>query len=268
MLASPLQLQKPSASGSKRNIVGGLIQVVRNQAGLPPGPLDYWQCRWDEKNLGIERDFVLKGWEKRRLLRLRPDYKDKEGWHPTTRVEFMSIAAREALRDGKCAVVGGFIRDWVIRGEVDEAAGTPKDIDLRVWQGFDVEAYVRRCENWGLVRDDRGTKIGFETPYGDWFFIDYLNDEDLGPGTTLSIDLDVNSFAVSPDLGLHKREYLERPFCKTYGNIKRKVAYLIKTNPCDDHCDYMMKRVIKMEERGWKVIRSNTLQKNCAHIEM
>ena len=121
-----------------------------------------------------------------------------------------------------------------------------------------------RCEKWGLIRDDRNTKIGFKTPGGDWFFIDYIFNENFGPGAQLSIDLDVNSFAVSPDLGLHKREYLNRPLCKTYGNIKNKVAYLIKNNPCDGQCGYMKERVAKMEGRGWKVIRSQSLHDNCA----
>lgn len=70
----------------------------------PPGPLKRWNCTWDEKHLGIEHDFELKGMELRRLLRLRPDYKDEEGWRPT-RVEFMTIAAREALRDGHCRLL-------------------------------------------------------------------------------------------------------------------------------------------------------------------
>ena len=229
----------------------------------PPGPLKRWNCTWDEKHLGIEHDFELKGMELRRLLRLRPDYKDEEGWRPT-RVEFMTIAAREALRDGHCEVVGGFIRDWIIRGEIDEVAGTPKDIDLRLWQAFNIDAFIKRCEKWGLIRDDRNMKIGFATPGGDWFFIDYIFNENFGPGAQLSIDLDVNSFAVSPDLGLHKREYLNRPLCKTYGNIKNKVAYLIKNNPCDGQCGYMKERVAKMEGRGWKVIRSQSLHDNCA----
>eukprot|EP00956_Cyclotella_meneghiniana_P032150 scaffold87016_cov54-Cyclotella_meneghiniana.AAC.2 len=89
-------------------------------------------------------------------------------------------------------------------------------------------------------------------------------DEDIGPDTRLSIDLDVNSFAVSPDVGLHKREYHNHPFCKTYGNMKRKVAYLIKNNPCDDVlCNYMKERVAKMEGRGWKVLRAQSLYINC-----
>ena len=59
----------------------------------PPGPLEDWNCKWDEKNLGVENDFELMGMEKRRLLRLRPDYKDAPGWKPESRVEFMTIAA-------------------------------------------------------------------------------------------------------------------------------------------------------------------------------
>jgi len=98
----------------------------------PPGPLRYWKCVWDEKDLGVASDFELMGAEKRRLLRLRPDYKDEDGWTPKTRVEYMTVAVREALRLGHCEVVGGFIRDWIIRGEVDDAHGTPKDIDLRL----------------------------------------------------------------------------------------------------------------------------------------
>jgi len=111
------------------------------------------------------------------------------------------------------------------------------------------------------MRDDRGTKLGFVTPSGDWFFVDYIITETFRGD--LTIDLDVNSFAVSPDLGLHKREYLKRPMCKTYGNIKRKVAYLIKNDPPAPMCDYMTARVKKMQDRGWKVIRGSTLAENC-----
>ena len=87
----------------------------------------------------------------------------------------------------------------------------------------------------------------------------------FGPGAQLSIDFDVNSFAISPDLGLHKREYFNRPFCKTYGNMKRKVSYLVKNDPCDGKCAYMKERVAKMEGRGWKVFRALSLHKNCAN---
>lgn len=230
----------------------------------PPGKLQRWNCKWDEKHLGIERDFELRGMAKRRLLRLRPDYKDNAGWKPQTRVEFMTIAAREALRNGNCEVVGGFIRDWVIRGEVDAVNGTPKDIDLRLWKGFDLEKFVERCGLWGMVRDDRGKLMGFRTPFGDWFFIDYIWRENFEQGGDLSIDLDVNSFAVSNDLGLHKRAYMNRPICKTFGNMERKVAYLIENDPKDGRCTYMKQRVYKMEKRGWRVIRAMSLEENCA----
>eukprot|EP00594_Rhizosolenia_setigera_P016402 CAMPEP_0178962122 /NCGR_PEP_ID=MMETSP0789-20121207/14155_1 /TAXON_ID=3005 /ORGANISM="Rhizosolenia setigera, Strain CCMP 1694" /LENGTH=193 /DNA_ID=CAMNT_0020646169 /DNA_START=113 /DNA_END=694 /DNA_ORIENTATION=+ len=183
---------------------------------------------------------------------------------PKTRVEFMTIAAREALRMGNAEIVGGFIRDWVIRGEIDIKNGTPKDIDLRLWKGFDINLYVRNCEQWGLKRDDRGLNLGFVTPSGDWFFIDYIFTESFEQGGDLGIDLDVNSFAVSADKGLHKRAYLHRPLCKTYGNIKRKVAYLIEIDPHKNRCDYMEKRVEKMKNRGWKVIRASSLKENCA----
>eukprot|EP00956_Cyclotella_meneghiniana_P032151 scaffold87016_cov54-Cyclotella_meneghiniana.AAC.3 len=134
-----------------------------NNMGSPPGPLQRWECTWEEKHLGIEQDFELRGMELRRLLRLRPDYKDEEGsWHPETRVEFMTIAAREPLRGGYCQVVGGFIRDWIIRGEIDQVAGTPKDIDLRLWEGFDMDGYIKRCESWGLSLDDRGLASGHQ----------------------------------------------------------------------------------------------------------
>ncbi len=141
----------------------------------PPGPLKYWKCIWDEKELGIERDFELMGMEKRRLLRLRPDYKDEGAWFPTSRVEYMTVVAREALRDGHAEIVGGFIRDWIIRGEVDTENGTPKDIDLRLWQGFDIQAFEKRCLAWGLKRDYRHEGVlGFRTPTGEYFFIDYV----------------------------------------------------------------------------------------------
>ena len=197
----------------------------------PPGPLAYWNCKWDEKNLGIEKDFELRGMKKRRLLRLCPDYVDAKGWEPKSRVEFMTVAAREALAQGDCEVIGGFVRDWIIRGEDNKKDGTPKDIDLRLWKGFDIQAYINTCmKKWGLRRDDRDTKLGFLTPYNEWFFIDYIHTESFEQGGDLAIDLDVNSFAVSPDIGLHKRAYLNRPICKTYGNMKRKVAYLVENN--------------------------------------
>lgn len=201
--------------------------------------------------------------EKIRLLRLRPDCKDKGSWLPESRVEYMTIVAREALRDGRCEIVGGFIRDWIIRGEIDEVHGTPKDIDLRLWRGFDLDAFSRRCEGWGLKRDDRmDVKMGFSTPRGEWFFVDYIWTE-LFEGGDLTIDLDVNSFANSNDMGLHRRAYTGRPICKTYGNIKRKVAYLIKNDPEARLCDYMKARVLKMQKRGWKVIRAKSLHDNC-----
>lgn len=230
----------------------------------PPGPLEYWKCRWEEKDLGAEHDFELKGMELIRLLRLRPDCKDKEGWFPESRVEYMSIAAREALGMGNCEIVGGFIRDWIIRGEIDQINKTPKDIDLRLWKGFDLLAFVKRCERWSLKREDRDSVLGFLTPKGDWFFIDFIWTEHFQQGGDLSIDLDVNSLAVSCDRGLHKRAYFNRPLCKTYGNIKRKVAYLVENDPKDGRCEYMKKRVKKMEGRGWKIIRATSLHENCA----
>jgi len=59
----------------------------------PPGPLAYWPCKWDEKTLVIENDFELMGIEKRRLLRLRPDFVYAEGRKPSSRVEFTAVAA-------------------------------------------------------------------------------------------------------------------------------------------------------------------------------
>lgn len=231
------------------------MAAICHESG-PPGTLRYWKCTWDEEHLGIKSDFTLEGRELRRLLRLRPDYRDVPGWKPLTREEFMTIAAREALRDGNCEVVGGFIRDWIIRGEA------PKDVDLRLWKAFDFTTYIARCQGWGLTRFDQKNKLGFMTPDGDRFLIDYVFADDDGDGPR-SIDLDVNSFAVSADVGLHKREYLNRPICKTYQNIKNKVAYLINNDPGDKHCAYMEARVKKMEERGWHVIRSNSLHCNC-----
>jgi len=217
-------------------------------------PVKKWNCIWDEKNLGIQRDFELKGMEKRRLLRLRPNYQDATGWSPTTRNEFMTIAAREALLDDKCMVVGGYIRDWIIRGE------EPKDIDLRIYPGFNAAAYIKRCEKWGLRLHPDAHNDGiifFSTTNGENFLVD----TSVG---NMAIDLDVNNFAISAKKGLHKREYKKRPFSKTYGNIKRKVAYLINNDPGNRNCDYIKARVTKMEGRGWKIIRSQTLDKNCA----
>lgn len=236
-------------------------------ANGPPGPLKPWICKWDEKNLGIEQDFELKEMELRRLLRLRPDFKDEECWKPKSRVEFMTVAAREALCDRNCEVVGGFIRDWVIRGEIDEDHGTPNDIDLRLWEAFDIPAYINRCKvRWDMVTLKWESRtILFKTPFGDKFEIDYVVADDQFADPPRSIDLDVNSFAVSTDLGLHKREYLKRPICKTYGNIKRKVAYLIEHDPgCASDCTYMKQRIEKMKKRGWKVIRADSLYENCA----
>lgn len=237
-------------------------QFACHQDG-PPGPLTYWNCRWEEKELGIEKDFELMGMEKRRLLRLRPDYKDESNWRPTTRVEFMTIVAREALRTGHCEVVGGFLRDWIIRGDDDKENGTPKDIDLRLWEGFDMDGFIKRCSAWGLRRDDRNVKLGFLTPKDEWFIVDYITTEQFEKGGLLPIDLDVNSFAVSPDKGLHKRAYVNRPVCKTYGNMKRKYAYLVNTSPENNLCNYMKERVAKMQRRGWKVIRAECLDENC-----
>ena len=44
----------------------------------------------------------------------------------------MAVAAREALQMGQCEIVGGFIRDWIIRGDEDKEHDTPHDIDLRL----------------------------------------------------------------------------------------------------------------------------------------
>ena len=49
----------------------------------------------------------------------------------------MTVAAREALAHGDCEVIGGFVRDWIIRGEDNNQDGKPKYIDLRVWNGLD-----------------------------------------------------------------------------------------------------------------------------------
>ena len=43
----------------------------------------------------------------------------------------MSIATRKALRGGYCEFVGGFVRDWIIRREVDSISSALHDIDLR-----------------------------------------------------------------------------------------------------------------------------------------
>ena len=204
--------------------------------------------------------------ELRRLLRLRPDYRDEKCWRPESREEFMTIAAREALRDGNCKVVGGFIRDWIIRGEVDVIHGTPKDVDLYLWKAFDIPQYIARCRFWGLSeqRDSRRRIIRFATPFGDEFNIDYVVADDQFADPPRPIDLDVNSLAVSVDRGLHKHEYHNRPLCKTYGNIKRKYAYLIQNNPSGCDCSYMTDRVNKMKSRGWTVIHDRTLAQNCA----
>lgn len=226
----------------------------------PPGPLAHWPSSWDEKPLGIERDFELTGTAKRRLLRLRPDYQDEVGWYPSSRVEYMTVAAREALQMGQCEIAGGFIRDWIIRGDEDKEHNTPHDIDLRLWNDFRVEEFAQNCKNrWGLERDDREKKLGLRTPYGDWFEIDYVFTETFEQGGDHGVDFDVNSFAVSADVGLHKRAYLNRPICKTYGNMIRKVAYLIESNPEDGRRNLMKRRVQKMKDRGWTIIGADDL---------
>ena len=233
----------------------------------PPGPLQPWSCIWRDKS--VEKDFELKGMELKRLLRLRPDFRDEDCWRPRSRVDFMTLAAREALRDNNCEIVGGFIRDWVIRGEVDAKHGTPKDVDIRMWKAFDIPAYICRCQrNWDLTLDEWDHKrrsIQFRTPSGDVFQVDYVVEDDQFASPPKSIDLDVNSFAVSTDCGLHRREYLKRPISKTYGNIKRKVAYLIAHDPEDAcECDYMKYRVAKMKKREWTVIKADDLYRNCS----
>lgn len=91
--------------------------------------------------------------ELRRLLRLRPDYKDEEGWRPKTRVEFMTIAAKEALRDGNCAVVGGFIRDWwIIRGEIDQAR-IPQKISTFVCGSHSTLMHLTRGVQVGVLSE-------------------------------------------------------------------------------------------------------------------
>ena len=222
----------------------------------PPGPLKYWCCKWDEKHLGIERDFELQGKALSRLLRIRPDCNDQPGWFPDTRTDFMTIACREALRDRNCEIVGGFIRDWIIIGE------EPNDIALRIWNSFNMSDFISRCiTKWNLRRYDRGQKLGFITPWGDWFSIDYIYVENIKEGNkNTEMDLDVNSFAISTDLGLHKRDHLERPICKIYGNIKKKEAYLFRYNPCCEHCGYVTERVGKMQKRGWTVYRAHKVR--------
>ena len=51
----------------------------------------------------------------------------------------MNIAAKEALRQATARLLEDSLRGWVIRGEIDKNAVTPKDIDLRLWQGFKIE---------------------------------------------------------------------------------------------------------------------------------
>ena len=233
----------------------------RHDANSPPGRLHYWNCTWDEKHLGVPRDFKLMGVEKARLLRLRPDCSDDPGWFPSTRTDFMTLVCREALRDGNCEIVGGFIRDWIIRGE------PPRDIDIRLWDAFDMKGFIRRCEvsyNLKHYKTDKG-ELGFDTPIkGEWFLVDYVNVESMNENSeNADIDLDVNALAVSTDGGLHKRKFLHRPFCQIYGNIKRTHAYLIRQNPCAGHCQYVKGRVDKMKARGWKIIGEQALHDNC-----
>lgn len=87
----------------------------------------------------VAHDFELKSMELRRLLKFWPDYNDEVVWRPQTWVEFMNIAAKEALRQATARLLDDSLRGWVIRGEIDKNAVTPKDIDLRLWQGFKIE---------------------------------------------------------------------------------------------------------------------------------
>lgn len=98
------------------------------------------------------------------------------------------------------------------------------------------------------MRDDKNSKFGLMTPSNECFFIDHVWDDKLQQGDPCSIDLDAHSFAVSPDLGLPKRACSMRLICKTFGNMNRKVAYLIKIDPCNRHRDYMKERVSKVEK--------------------
>lgn len=236
----------------------------------PPGPLARWNYAWSEKHLGIEHDFKLSVMERRRLIRLRPDYRGERSWRPEYRVDFMTLAAREALTMGHCEVIGGFVRDWIVGGE--DTFGAPNDIDLRLWKDFDINQFIERCAKWGLQREDRDERLGFLSPNNQWFFVDYFYTEQVEQDGDLSIDFDVNSLAVSPDLGLHKRAYMERPLSKTYVNVRRKVAYLVENDPrdrCDDSSSSVKKKEIssrvkklvkKMEGLGWKVIRAESLE--------
>jgi hypothetical protein len=43
----------------------------------------------------------------------------------------------------------------------------PADLDLRVWKGFDVEAFCKRCENWlGMMRRRRENRQASTMPLG------------------------------------------------------------------------------------------------------
>ena len=199
------------------------------------------------------------GVEKARLLRLRPDCSDDPGWFPSTRTDFMTMVCREALRDGICEIVGGFIRDWIIRGE------EPRDIDIRLWSSFDMQGFIKRCnKSYNLTPHENRGSLGFKTPQGEWFLVDYVNVESMNENSrNADLDLDVNALAVSVDKGLHQRMFPDRPFCQIYGNIKRTQAYLIRQNPCAGHCQYVKGRVDKMKARGWKIIGEQALHDNC-----
>merc|ERR1712176_1422686 len=66
------------------------------------GPLAPWDCTGFGPQLGFERELEFREGGENRLLRLRPDHKDEAGWRPVSRLEFMTIAAREALRGEFC----------------------------------------------------------------------------------------------------------------------------------------------------------------------
>ena len=141
---------------------------MRNlDAGVPPRKLNYHIC---EKYKDIEQRIALVTDSKRSRISL---YNATKGAN-ATRETRMEVVAWIAVCKFKCKLEGGFVRDWIVRGEaeyppthpstwvtyegqdklpsIDERV-VPKDIDCHLPKDaeFDIESFRDELHKYGII---------------------------------------------------------------------------------------------------------------------
>jgi hypothetical protein len=145
------------------------------------------------------------------VSRLLPLRKSDKPPAPSCIEEAVMHLAHAAIFDAGCVVYGGFLRDWVVRGE------TAGDVDVetsdydatgqamsKALQEFSIS--ISDSQQWGQNKNYRRLRYTWQ---GNAIYVDLVNPV-LVPFTPPGVDCDVGNLQIDKDNGLHLKVSLSK----------------------------------------------------------